>query len=136
MSKKTFSCHKISEGVGEGEVIRSKDEIMFYLVKPEDGVVIEKAHDLEGKSVAKKVVVFPGGKGSSVVQSDGLFQLMMQNNQPAAMIIEHPETVLVAGAIIMEMPMVDKVEKEFYETVRNGDRIRVDASNELITILD
>jgi predicted aconitase with swiveling domain len=79
---KTFSCHKISEGVGESEVIISKDEIMFYLVRPEDGVVIEKAHDLEGQSVAKKVIIFPGGKGSSVVQSDGLYQLMMRGNQP------------------------------------------------------
>lgn len=136
MSQKVFSCHKISEGVGEGEVIISKDEIMFYLVKPDNGEVIEKAHDLEGESIAKKVIVFPGGKGSSVVQSDGLFQLMTRNNQPAAMIIEHPETVLVAGAIIMEIPMVDKVEEGFYATIYNGNRIRVDAGNETITILE
>lgn len=135
MSKKIFSCHKISEGVGEGDAIISKDEIMFYLVRPEDGVVFEKAHDIEGKSVAKKVVVFPGGKGSSVVQSDGLYQLIMKENQPAALIIQHAETVLVAGAIIMEIPMVDKVDPEFYKAVKNGDRIRVDATNGRIEIL-
>jgi len=123
-----FKCHKISEGVGEGEAILSKDEIMFYLVRPEDGVVIEKAHDLEGRSVARKVIVFPGGKGSSVVQSDGLYQLMMKGNQPAAMVIEHAETVLVAGAIIMEIPLVDKVDPAFYEAVKDGARVRVDAS--------
>jgi len=132
---KTFSCHKIAEGVGEGEVIISKDEIMFYLVRPEDGVVIEKAHDLEGQSVAKKVIIFPGGKGSSVVQSDGLYQLLMKENQPAAMIIQNVETVLAAGAIIMEIPLVDQVDPAFYETVKNGDRIRVDATNGTITIL-
>ncbi|GHS88943.1 hypothetical protein AGMMS49957_11300 [Synergistales bacterium] len=135
MSKKVFSCHKISEGVGEGEVIISKDEIMFYLVRPETGEVLEKAHDIEGRSVAKKAIIFPGGKGSSVVQSDGLFQLMMHKNQPAAMIIQYPETVLVAGAIIMEIPMVDKVEPDFYQTVKDGDHIRVDATNGTITIL-
>jgi len=132
---KTFSCHKIAEGVGEGEVIISKDEIMFYLVRPEDGVVIEKAHDLEGQSVAKKIIIFPGGKGSSVVQSDGLYQLLMKENQPAAMIIQNVETVLAAGAIIMEIPLVDKVDPAFYETVKNGDRVRVDATNGTITIL-
>jgi len=132
---KTFSCHKIAEGVGEGEVIISKDEIMFYLVRPEDGVVIEKAHDLEGQSVAKKVIIFPGGKGSSVVQSDGLYQLLMKENQPAAMIIQNVETVLAAGAIIVEIPLVDQVDPAFYETVKNGDRIRVDATNGTITIL-
>jgi predicted aconitase with swiveling domain len=136
MSEKVFSCHKISEGVGEGEVIVSKDEIMFYLVRPETGEVLEKAHDIEGRSVAKKVLVFPGGKGSSVVQSDGLYQLMMHQNQPVAMIIQNPETVLVAGAIIMEIPMVDKVDPGFYKTVKDGDRIRVDANSGTITVLN
>lgn len=135
MSRKIFSCHKISEGAGEAEVIISKDEIMFYLVRPDTGEVIEKAHDLEGKSVAKKVIIFPGGKGSSVVQSDGLYQLLMHKNQPAAMIIEHAETVLVAGAIIMEIPLVDKVDPEFYQVIKNGDRVRVDATNGTVEIL-
>lgn len=135
MNKKIFSCHKISEGVGENEVIISKDEIMFYLVRPDTGVVFEKAHDLEGRSVAGKVIIFPGGKGSSVVQSDGLYQLMMKGKQPAAMIIENVETVLAAGAIIMEIPMVDKVDPEFYQTVKDGDRVRVDATNGTIEIL-
>ena len=135
MSKKVFSCHKIAEGVGEGDVIISKDEIMFYLVRPEDGVIFEKAHDLENQSIAKKVVIFPGGKGSSVVQSDGLYQLMMKENQPAAMIIQNVETVLAAGAIIMEIPLVDRVDPEFYQTIKNGDRIRVDATNGVIEIL-
>jgi len=123
-----FKCHKISEGVGEGEAILSKDEIIFYLVRPEDGVVIEKAHDLEGRSVSNKVIVFPGGKGSSVVQSDGLYQLLMKGNQPRAMVIEHAETVLVASAIIMEIPLVDKVDPAFYAAVKDGARVRVDAS--------
>ena len=136
MSARTFSCHKIAEGIGEGEVIISKDEIMFYLVRPETGEVIEKAHDIEGRSVAKKILVFPGGKGSSVVQSDGLYQLMMNGNQPAAMVIQHPETVLVAGAIIMEIPTVDRVDPEFYEIAKDGDRVRVDANNSTITILE
>ena len=49
--------------------------------------------------------------------------------------IQYPETVLVSSAIIMEVPMVDKVEPEFYEEVKNGDRIRIDADNQIIEIL-
>ena len=96
---KKYSCHKISEGCAEAEAIVSKDHIMFYLMNPETGEVIEKAHDLEGRSVAMKVLIFPGGKGSSVV------------------------------------PMVDKVDPAFYEDVKDGDRIRVDADNGIIEIL-
>lgn len=132
---KQFRCHKISEGCVEAQAIVSKDNIMFYLVNPETGVIIEKAHDLEGESIANKVLIFPGGKGSSVVQADGLYQLKMRKNMPAAMVIEYPETVLVSSAIIMEVPMVDKVDPEFYKEVKDGDMIRIDADNQVIEIL-
>lgn len=135
MSKKKFSCHKISEGVAEGEVIVSKDDVMFYLIEPDTGKVIEPAHDLEGKSISQKILIFPSGKGSSVVQADGLYQLNQKDNSPKAMIIEYPETVLVSSAIIMEVPMVDRVDPEFYEVVKDGDRIKVDADNGIIEIL-
>ena len=86
--------------------------------------------------MAVKILIFPSGKGSSVVQADGLFQLNKQNNMPAAMIIQYPETVLVSSAIIMDIPMVDKVEPEFYETVKDGDRILVNADEGYIERLD
>ena len=135
MKEKIFNCHKISEGCIEGEVIISKDDIMFYLIKPETGEVLEAEHDLEGKSIANKILIFPSGKGSSVVQGDGLYQLKMKNNAPKGMILKRSETVLVASAIIMEIPMVDKVDEEFYKLIKNGDRIKLDATNGKIEIL-
>ena len=116
MKEKIFNCHKISEGYIEGEVM-------------------EAEHDLEGKSIANKILIFPSGKGSSVVQADGLYQLKMKNNAPKGMILQRPETVLVASAIIMEIPMVDKVDEGFYKLIKNGDRIRLDATNGKIEIL-
>ena len=56
---------------------------------------------------------------------------------PAAMVIQYPETVLVSSAIIMEVPMVDKVDPEFYKEVKDGDcdMIRIDADHQVIEIL-
>lgn len=136
MGKKVFTCHKISEGVVEGEAVVSEDSIMFYLIEPDTGVVIEPAHSLEGKSMAQKILIFPSGKGSSVVQADGLFQLNKKGNAPRGMIIEYPETVLVSSAIIMDIPMVDKVEPEFYHSVKDGDIVRINANEGVIEILD
>lgn len=130
-----FKCHKISEGVAEGQIIISKDDVCFYMIDPATGDVFEKEHDLEGRSVANKILTFPMGKGSSVVQADGLYQLAQKGKSPKAMIIEYPETVLVASAIIMEVPMVDKVDPEFYEVVKDGDTVKVDADNGIIEIL-
>ena len=129
-----IKCRKISEGKAEGEVIVSKDSVCFYLVEPETGVVVEKNHDLEGKSIAGKILVMPSGKGSSVVQADGLYKLSQNDKAPKAMIIEHADTVLVSGAIVMEIPMVFKVGREFYDTIKNGDVIELDSDAGVIRI--
>lgn len=131
---KKYTCHKISEGKATGEVLFSKDDFCFYLVEPKTGVVIEKNHCLFGQSIAGKVLVFPNGKGSSVVQADGMYQLKMAGMEPKAMIVQNPDTTLVASAIIMETPLVDKVEDAFYEDASNGDMVTVDAANGTITI--
>jgi len=130
----SWECRKIAEGRAEGEVLISADAICFYLVEPETGVVIEKNHSLEGRSVADKILVMPSGKGSSVVQADGLYKLMKHNKAPKGMIVEFPDPVLVSSAIVMEIPTIMKVDKKFYETIRSGDYIQIDADRERVTI--
>lgn len=131
---KKFACHKISEGEASGELLFSKDDFCFYLVDPKTGIVIEKNHCLFGKSIAGKILVFPNGKGSSVVQADGMYQLKMTGKEPKAMIIQNPDTTLVASAIIMETPMVDCVDDHFYQEAQNGDVATVDATNGTISL--
>ena len=132
--KKEYACHRISDGKAEGEVLFSKDDFCFYLVDPKTGVVIEKQHCLYGKSIAGKVLVFPNGKGSSVVQADGMYQLKMTGMEPKAMIIKNPDTTLVASAIATEMVVVDRAEAAFYEEVPEGTKVCVNAGNGKITV--
>lgn len=133
--EKSYNCHKISEGMAEGEVLFSSDAFCFYLVNPETGVVIEKNHCLYGQCITGKVLVFPNGKGSSVVQADGMYQLKMKGTEPKAMVIQNPDTTLVASAIIMETPMVDRVDKAFYDEVKNGDTVLVDANKGVLRLV-
>ena len=131
-----FTCHKISEGVGEGELLVSPDPFCFYLVDPKTGVVIERQHCLYGKSIAGKILVFPNGKGSAVVQADGMYQLKLTGMEPKGMIIQNADTTLVASAIIMETPLVDKMEPAFYESAKDGVRVALDATNGTLDLLD
>ena len=133
---KRFACHMISEGKATADAIISKDRIMFYQVRPEDGMMEEKNHHLEGRIIAKKVLLFPGGKGSSVVQQDGLYHLDCHHNMPSALIVQYPDPVLVAGAIIMQIPMVDRLPQEFYDVVKDGDIITVNADEGYVEIAD
>ena len=52
-----------------------------------------------------------------------------------ALLCASPDTVLVSTAIIMEIPMVATgVEDEFYNAVKTGDQIEINASEELAAI--
>ena len=131
-----FSCREIARGVVEGEALVSEDQILFYHADPATGIVTEHGHCLEGVSVRDKILVFPGGKGSSVVQQDGLYHLDCHKNMPSALIVQYPDPVLVAGAIIMELPMVDRVDPAFYELVKDGDMVLVNADEGYVEIQD
>jgi predicted aconitase with swiveling domain len=129
----TLKCHKIVGGYGEGEALISHEPICFYLTDPKTGIIREKGHELEGKNVANKVLVFPSGKASSVVQIDGLFKLASNKVAPRAMIVKNVETVLVVSAFIARVPLVDRLEKDPFEVIRTGNFVKVDATNDIVT---
>ncbi len=130
----SLRCHKIVGGCGEGEALVSHDPICFYLTDPKTGIVREANHELTGKNLADKVLVFPSGKASSVVQIDGLFKLASHKIAPKALIVENVETVLVVSAFLVKVPLVDRLEKNPFETIETGDFVKVDAEKSIVTV--
>lgn len=133
-SRISLKCHKIVGGCGEGEALVSHEPICFYLTDPKTGVVREKNHELFGKNLAGRVLVFPSGKASSVVQIDGLFKLASHNLAPKALIVKDIETVLIVSAFLVKVPLVDRLEKDPFEVIRTGDFVRVDAEKGMVTV--
>ena len=91
-------------------------------VDPETGVIVERGHPLEGRSVAGRVLVFPTGKGSTV-GSYTLYRLSRNGLAPAAIINAQSEAIVAVGAIISDIPMVDQVD---ISLLRDGDYVIVD----------
>lgn len=131
----SLRCHKIIGGCAEGEALISHEPICFYLTDSKTGVVREKSHELAGQNIANKVLVFPSGKASSVVQIDGLFKLAQHGLAPKAMIVKEVETVLVVSAFIAKVPLVDKLEKDPFKAIRNGDFVKVDADKSTVEVM-
>jgi predicted aconitase with swiveling domain len=129
-----LKCHKIVGGYGEGEALVSHEPICFYLTDPKTGIVREKTHELAGKNLANKVLVFPSGKASSVVQIDGLFKLASHNLAPKAMIVKDVETVLIVSAVLAKVPLVDRLERDPFEAIHTGDLVKVDAEKGTVTV--
>ncbi len=112
----------IYKGKAEGEALVTTMPISFYGgVDPNTGVVLEKGHELQGQSVAGKVLVFPQGKGSTV-GSYTLYRMKKNGTAPIAMVNRETETIVAVGAIISEIPFVDKID---VSKIRTGDRISV-----------
>ena len=131
-----FRCKRVSSGIVEGEALIFQDAILFYYTDPATGVVTEDGHCLKGVSVKDKILIFPGGKGSSSVQADGMYRLDRDGSAPRALIVEELDTVLVSSAVVMEMPMVYHVEAGFYDRVKNGDWVRVDTEKLTVELVE
>ncbi len=129
-----IKARSISRGKASGEVLLSSEAIGFLGgVDPESGNVIEKGHPLEGKNVAGKVLVFPNGKGSTV-GSYVMLQLAKNNKAPAAIINVSAEPIIVVGAIISGIPMVDQAEEDVYKILKDGQKIEVDGEKGIIRL--
>ncbi len=120
-------AHIVSRGRAEGEALVTSQPLSFLgSVDPGTGVVIEKGHELAGKSIKDKVLVFPGGKGSTV-GSYVIYQLKKNGAAPSAMINTKAEPIVAVGAIISGIPLVDRVENDPARTIKTGDKVLVDA---------
>jgi len=130
-----LDAHIVSRGRAQGEALVTSQPISFLgSIDPATGIVVEKGHELEGKSVKGKVLVFPGGKGSTV-GSYVIYQLKKNNAAPCAMINVKAEPIVAVGAIISGIPLVDRLEKDGVSNIKTGDNILVDALNGSVEIL-
>ncbi|MBN2733306.1 MAG: DUF126 domain-containing protein [Methanomicrobiaceae archaeon] len=129
----TIQGRGISKGQGKGALLKSSESISFLSgVDPETGIIIEKGHPLEGKSITGKVLAFPYGKGSTV-GSYVLYALKKNNKAPCAIINEEAETIIAVGAIISDIPMVDMPEENIYG-IEDGTTVCVDGDSGLIFV--
>lgn len=113
----------IKRGTASGQALVSLCPIGFLGgVDPETGLVIEKGHPLMGESVSGRVLCFPRGKGSTV-GSYTLYWMSRAGTAPAAIVNEESETVVAVGAIIGEIPTVDRIP---IHEISTGDWVTVD----------
>jgi len=128
-----IKCHRVASGRASGPALVTGQAISFLgNVNPETGVVVDPAHELFGESIAGKVLIFPGGKGSTV-GSYVIYQLKKRGLAPVAMINLISEPIVAVGAVISGIPLVDRVPEEVLE-IESGTLVEVDADRRCIRI--
>ncbi len=114
----------ISGGVVSGNLLVSPAPISFLSgVDPNTGTIVEKGHPLQGESMAGKVLAFPYGKGSTV-GSYVLYALSRNGHAPTAIINAEAEPIIATGAIMGDIPMIDRIEIPL-SRLRSGVKVQV-----------
>jgi predicted aconitase with swiveling domain len=128
----TLQGRKIVEGACTAEALVTTKPISFLGgVDPADGKIIEKNHDLCGECIKDKILVFPHGHGSTV-GSYVIYSLAKKGLAPAAIINQTADPVVVVGAIIANIPMIDQID---IKRIRTGDTVEVDGCRGVARIL-
>lgn len=122
----------IVPGHSKGLALVSMKPISFLGgVDPNSGLIIERNHDLKGKNVKGRILCFPHGHGSTV-GSYVLYSLAKKKLGPKAIINQTADPVVVVGAIIANIPMIDQID---IQQIKTDDNVEVDCNKGLIKIL-
>ena len=124
----------IAKGVARGEAIISRMAISFTGgVDPNTGKVREPGHDLEGKSIAGKILIFPIGKGSTT-GSWQFYATYKRGNAPKGIINLQAEGVVAVSAVITGTPMVHQPEQDPFAYIKDGDMVTINGDEGFIEI--
>src|SRR5438309_11137819 len=118
----------IVKGKTKGTLLISKNPINFLGgIDKKTGQVRDKNHDLFGKSIANKILVFPFGVGSSV-GAYTIYSLKSNKCAPQAMICLKADLTTASGCALANIPLV-VASKEEYNSIKDGTKILLDAEN-------
>lgn len=125
---------KVSGGIAMGEALVTRMPISITGgVDPDTGKVREKGHELEGKSIAGKILVFPHGKGSTT-GSWQYYALYKRGNAPSGIINVKAEGVIAVSALITGTPMIHLLEVDPFEVIATGDMVVINADEGFVEV--
>ncbi len=125
---------RVSSGRAEGIALVTNERLGFnYGVDPSTGIVVERGHELEGKSIKDMILVFPAGKGSTG-GSFLIYQLSRRGTGPKAIVNVRTETIVAVGAVMGRIPVVDRLDSNPIEVIKNGDRVEVDGDSGIVRV--
>lgn len=127
-----FEGRRIVGGHAEGPVLVSGPLSLLGGVDLRTGEIRDPESPARGERLAHRILAIPHAKGSTV-GSYVLYGLQSRGWAPRAIIAANAETIMVVGAILANVPMVDRIPVDLFRT---GDRVAVDADGGIVDAPD
>ncbi len=131
----TIKLHgrSIVHGKAQGKALVTSQPISFFGGVSEEGTIIERGHELEGKKITGKILVFPRGKGSTV-GSYVIYAMKKNGTAPAAIVNIETEPIIAAGCVLANIPLIDMLNENPINIIKTGDFVKVLGSEVIIKV--
>ena len=124
-----ISAHAFSTGEAEADALVLAEPLSFWGgIDVATGRIIDRSHPDLGRVITGRVLVMPGGRGSS--SSASVFaESIRRGTGPAAIVLATPDPILTVGALVsqslygLRCPVVACA----IDGIATGDRLRVSA---------
>jgi predicted aconitase with swiveling domain len=125
-------------GVGadvEAEALVCPDNFSArYDVNRRTGVFSRETHALYGVSLVGKVCVFNTAKGG-VATAWALLDMRQRGVAPAALIFRAANPIMVQGAVLAGIALLDRLDPDPLATIRTGDLVRIRPREGVVEVL-
>lgn len=96
------------------------------------GIISRIGHSAEGESIQDRILIIPTTKGG-VAGGWAFFDLLKKGIAPKALIFGKLNPVMVQGAVLARMPIMEGWDQNLLELVKTGDLVELDPLTRTIT---
>ena len=125
-------------GVGpvvEGAALVSPESFSArYDLNRREGVFSRITHPLRGQSLVDKIVLFPTAKGG-VATAWAMLDMKTRGVAPKGLIFGRTNPIMVQGAVLAGLSLMDQLEPNPLEVVQAGDWLRLDPAAGTVEIV-
>ncbi|MEN9862515.1 MAG: DUF126 domain-containing protein [Polynucleobacter sp.] len=97
------------------------------------GIISRIGHSAEGESIQDKILIIPTTKGG-VAGGWAFFDLLKKGIAPKALIFGKLNPVMVQGAVLARMPIMEGWDQNLLQLVKTGDSLQLDPLAKTITL--
>ncbi len=134
MKKLIIKGRGVTPGQARGPALVSRQAIAGWSGLDETtGLVIEKGHPFEGRSIKDRVLVLSGGKGSNG-WSVHFHAAKVRGIGPAALVLPRLDSRLAVTVAVLGVPVVTDLDQDPFDRIPMDSLVVVDADRGLIEV--